>query len=78
MIDSKVYIRAHDFNYLEGRIVEIITNYVDYDDGVPLLEEASELLTQLLKDVRQEQDIENQLPLWHSEYIDERMDLNAD
>ena len=72
----QLYIRANELNYFEGRIVELVTDYIHYEDGSLLLEEAQELLASLIEQTKKEEDIEFQIPLWTNEIINERLDLD--
>ena len=72
----QLYIRANELNYFEGRIVELVTDYIHYEDGSLLLEEAQELLASLIEQTKKEEDIEFQIPLWADEMISERFDLD--
>ena len=72
----QLYIRENELNYFEGRIVELVTDYIHYEDGSLLLEEAQELLASLIEQTKKEEDIEFQIPLWAHEIVNERLDLN--
>lgn len=72
----QLYIRENELNYFEGRIVELVTDYIHYEDGSLLLEEAQELLALLIEQTKKEEDIEFQIPLWADEIISERLDLD--
>lgn len=72
----QLYIRANELNYFEGRIVELVTDYIHYEDGSLLLEEAQELLASLIEQTKKEEDIEFQIPLWEHDMINERLDLD--
>lgn len=72
----QLYIRENELNYFEGRIVELVTDYIHYEDGSLLLEEAQELLALLIEQTKKEEDIEFQIPLWADEIISERFDLD--
>lgn len=76
-INPDIYIRANELNYFEGRIVELVTNYVNYEDGSRLLIEAERLLESLIEQVKKDEDIDAQIPLWEEDYVNERLDLNA-
>lgn len=75
-INPDIYIRANELNYFEGRIVELVTNYVDYEDGSVLLDEAARLLASLIDQTKKNEDIDAQIPLWQEHYVNERIDLN--
>lgn len=75
-IEPHIYIRANDMDYFEGRIVELVTNYVNYENGSALLEEAEGLLSSLIEQVKKDEDIDSQIPLWEEDFVNERMDLD--
>ena len=74
-ITPEQYAEANELNFLEGKIVDLVTRYVDYSNGSLLLEEALEALEMLLKRQRADEDIEGQIPLWEEDYITNRKDL---
>lgn len=74
-ITPEQYAEANELNFLEGKIVDLVTRYVDYSNGSLLLEEAQEALDMLLKRQRADEDIDGQIPLWEEDYITNRKDL---
>ena len=77
-ITPEQYAEANDLTFLEGKVVDLITRYVDYSNGSHLLEEALEALQMLLKRQREDEDIDGQIPLWEEHFITSRKDLRND
>lgn len=74
-ITPEQYAEANELNFLEGKVVDLVTRYVDYSNGSLLLEEALEALQMLLKRQQADEDIDGQIPLWEEDYINNREDL---